>query len=79
LKKLDVLRAIHAGGFVRDLRVDDDFAAFLTALDQLESEGLLEGVRRYRDADERHVVSVRIDRLTDRGMSYVNVMSEEEE
>lgn len=75
MNKLEVLRAIQAGGFARDLRLNDDFATFLATLDQLESEGMVEGVQRYRDPDDAHVISVRIARLTDTGMSYVNAMS----
>jgi hypothetical protein len=78
LNKLDVLQAIDAGGFERQAHKDSDVEEILAFVDQLEAEGLIHDVYRYRhsDSEDMRIISVRVGGLPGRGDSYVNAMGE---
>ena len=76
--KLEALQAIHEDGLVRQRATCTDFEAVLAIVDQLEHEGLVEGV--YRRALSTNLVDfVKVIALSVRGVAYVKAMSEEEE
>ena len=75
--KLDVLRTIYDGGMVTRIGVNAlDVEATLSAIQQLQDEGFVQGVMRYCSAPDKYLVEIRVDSLTPKGLSAIGESSQ---